>query len=160
MDFCWSPPARRKISSSMMSDLLIRLADLSITNSKESQQRETAKEKQAVAVLYTSQPEGDTQTPTSQSKTSPWTQSRFPTSYETPQNNKRKFSDTSFRRRSAETIPQKLIQAEAKVQALQDTFVVTLINKVWQGLIDMPWIRGRRMHLRYTEFLAFSFMCK
>ena len=60
MDFCWSPSARRKISSSMMSDLLIRLANLSITNSKESQEREMAKEKQAVAVLYTSQPEGDT----------------------------------------------------------------------------------------------------
>jgi hypothetical protein len=144
----------------MLSDLLIRPANLSITSSKESQEREIEKEKQTFAIPHTSRPEGETeQTSTSQPKTPPWTQSQFPTSYEMPQNNKRKISVTSFGTRSTESAPPKLIQAEAKVQTLQDKFIETSINKMWQGYIDMPWIRGRRMHLRYTEFLAFSFMC-
>ena len=59
---------------------------------------------------------------------------RYPTSYNTP-SGKRRISETSFGSRSTEATPTKLVHPEAKVQALQDTFVKTIINTLWLGKI-------------------------
>lgn len=70
---------------------------------------------------------------------------------------KRKISQTSlqsFPDSSTETTPTKLLQQEADVQELQDTFVKVVLKALWPaGLIRMPWIRGRVMRMRYVTYI-------
>jgi hypothetical protein len=127
--------------------LILRLVDLLETDSKESQELVTEKGKKVATVTYSVAT--TTSTEPAESST---TQARFPSSFETP-NNKRKISETSFGTRSTETTPNKLVHPEAKVQSLQNTFVNTVIDKLWIGKIGIPWAQGRRMFLTYTEFL-------
>ena len=78
------------------------------------------------------------------------TQPRYQSTFETP-DNKRKISETSFGTRSTETTPQKLHQQEVVVQSLQNKFMDLLVNKLWLGKIDMPWVTGREMYMDYHE---------
>src|SRR5947207_3039954 len=50
-----------------------------------------------------------------------------------------------------EMTPTKLRQPEAKIQALQNQFVRTIIGKLWQGEIVISWAKGRHMFLTYDE---------
>ena len=148
-----------KISDNLLQDLLMSLADLLLTHSKESQELESEKNKQVQPIWYPAESETNPQhtASSSQSETLPHTQYRSPTLYETPKSNKRKVSDTSFGTHSTESTPNKLLHAESKVQALQNIFVKTIINKLWQGAIDVPWVKGRHMFLNYNELRYFSF---
>lgn len=70
----------------------------------------------------------------------------------TPQN-KRIASDgstTSFAISSTDTTPQKLDKPEQEVQSLQNLLVTSLIKIVWQGGINVPWTRNRKMWLDYV----------
>ena len=80
--------------------------------------------------------------------------SRYPNSFETPQK-KREFSGSSMGQHSTETTPKKWIHPEAKVQSLLNTFVNTLVHKLWFGNIEMPWVKGRYMFMTYSE-LSYS----
>ena len=53
--------------------------------------------------------------------------------------------------KSTETTPTKWTQPEAKVQGLLNSFVKALINGLWYGNIDMPWVKGRYMYMTYSE---------
>ena len=83
-------------------------------------------------------------------------QPRYPISYETP-DNKRKASETSLETRSALTTPNKLLQPEAKIQALQKDFIGVILNKVYGGHVGVHWAKGRHMHLSYHEYLRFHY---
>jgi hypothetical protein len=151
-------------------DLYMLLADIQETDSQESQERDKFKRQKSMAndhpLSATPIPVPSTSTPPinitpsssespftkiSRPSTPPYDQPRYPTNIETPAN-KRNFSDTSFGNRSTETTPKKLSQLEAKVQSLQNTFVTTMINKLWLGSIDMPWVKGRRMFMTYAPY--------
>jgi hypothetical protein len=135
------------------------LVAMNNTESQESQDLEREKGKQARAVVLKPVPEP---VPSAQalplgelSTTPPPSQPQFPaSSYQTP-DHKRKISQTSIEEQSTETTPHKLLQPEAKVQSLQDTFVHTILNELWASQVEIPWAKGRHMFMTYTESLYF-----
>lgn len=58
-------------------------------------------------------------------------------------------TDSSFVSSSTDTMPQKLEQAEAYVQEIQNTFVRTMWKLLWEGDVPISWARGRKMWLTY-----------
>jgi hypothetical protein len=157
-----NPDVEAKLDENPLQYVLLNLVDLVEADSEESQERERKKSKAAP-----SEHVGGSHSPayliSEERPTTPQMgQSRIPTSFEctsferTP-NNKRKVSETSFGTRSTETTPAKLDHPEAKVQSLQDTFVHTIIAKVWWGRVDITWAQGRRLFLTYTEFVPLPF---
>ena len=142
-----------KIYSSPLRDLLLCLVDLLDTDSQEYQTLE--REKAAFSPLLAYPPgaskprlEGSSSILPS---TPPESQSRLPHA-DGGVSNKRKVSETSFDSRSTETTPLKLVHPEPKIQSLQNTFVHSIVNELWLGEIGIPWARGRRMFLTYTEY--------
>ena len=129
-------------------NFMLSLVNLLETDSQEAHELDVEKGK-GVVVIRTS--DEQPLEPMTQSTTPPYTHTRFPTSFSTP-DAKRKISETSFGTRSTDSTPNKLVQAEAKVQSLQNTFVQTIINELWFGKIVIPWAQGRHMFLTYTEF--------
>jgi len=150
----------QKLYDSPLQDLMLCLVDLLETDSEEIQSLEKEKATMSLAVAYypisTSISDVESSLPSILPSTPPYSQPRFPQSYHAI-DSKRKLSETSFGTRSMETTPVKLVQAEAKVQSLQNTFVKTIINKLWLGKVDIPWAKGRHMFLTYTEFSLFLF---
>jgi len=134
---------RKKYRHSPLQDLLVNLASLHETPSQESQDLEKEKGKQTNQVSYNPSTTEFPSTPRS-------SQPRYPISYETP-DNKRKVSEASLETRSALTTPKKLLQPEAKIQALQKDFIGVILNKVYDGHVGVHWARGRHMHLSYHE---------
>lgn len=144
---------RVKLDANPLKSVLLKLTDLLETDSGESQERERKKYK-----TIPSGPSSETAVlpPTSERPSTPqFNQPRFPSSFETPtDSNKRKASDTSdtsFGTKSTETTPKKLDHPEAKVQSLQNHFVEAIIQNLWWSQVDIPWTRGRRMFLTYSE---------
>ena len=147
---------RRKFLAGPLRDLMFCLVAMKNTDSQESQDLEREKRKQARAAVVKPVPES---VPTAQalSLDEPSTprQSLFPaSSYQTP-DHKRKISQASIEEQSTETTPHKLLQPEAKVQSLQDTFVHTIINELWASQVEIPWAKGRHMFMTYTESVVF-----
>jgi hypothetical protein len=152
-------------------DFYMLLADIQETDSQESQERDKFKRKKPTAndphaLVATSIPVPHSAdvapssnepivTEISRPSTPPRDQPRYPSNIETP-TNKRNVSDTSFGRRSTDTTPKKLSQLEAKVQSLQNTFMTTMVNKLWLGSIDMPWVKGRYMCMTYSPYFRGS----
>lgn len=151
-------------------DFYMLLADMQETDSQESKERDKFKRQKStvndnplagtlIPAPSSSNPRAHITPSSSESalmkinrpSTPPCDQPRYPTNIGTP-TNKRNFSDTSFGNRSTETTPKKLSQLEAKVQSLQNTFVTTMINKLWLGSIDMPWVKGRCMFMTYAPY--------
>jgi hypothetical protein len=167
--------ARLKMYRNLFHDFYMLLEDLQETDSQESQERDkfkrqkpTAKDPALTATSppaprtsfhptdIESPPSSDSAVPKiSRPSTPPCDQPCYPADIETP-TNKRNFSDTSFRSQSTETTLKKLSQLEAKVQSLQNTFVTTMINKLWLGSIDMPWVKGRYMFMTYSPYFRCS----
>jgi len=143
---------RKKFLYSPLLDLLVNLASLHETPSQESQDLEKEKGKQRPQVSYNF---SSTESPSTPRSSKP----RYPISYETPDNNKRKASEASLENRSALTTPTKLLQPEAKIQALQTYFIEVILNRVWGGHIDVHWARGRQMHLSYHECIPLLCHC-
>jgi len=137
-----------KLDENPLQDLMLSLVSLLETQSKESQERDTEKGKNPGITPSVSTEKQKALS--SRPITPPYTQPRLPGGFETP-DNKRKISKTSFGTRSTESTPNKLIHAEAKVQSLQTKFVDTIINRLWSGQIDIPWVQGRHMFLTYTK---------
>ena len=128
---------------------MLGLVDMLEADSEESQSLEREKRAFSSQAIYES-----TLIPASESSTTFISTSAphfHSSSYRTP-DKKRKASQSSFEVHSTETTPNKLIQPEAKVQALQNSFVKNIINHLWFGEINIQWARGRRMFLTYTEF--------
>lgn len=139
-----------KLYNSPLQDFLLCLVDFLETESEEFQSLE--KEKGALSLVVAYAPPPDVESSSSVLPfTPPYSQPRFPQSYDTV-GNKRKLSETSFGTRSTETTPIKLVHPEAKVQSLQNTFVKSIINKLWLGKVGIPWARGRHIFLTYTEY--------
>jgi hypothetical protein len=141
--------------------LLPTLSELLTTDSQESKALETMKNKQEPKVVYhplpMSIPEqsipSDSERPSTPAQTTP----RFPqSSYQTPIN-QRTASGSSFGTKSTETTPNKLVQAEPKVQALQNEFVKCILTKMWASEIPLSWVKGRRMSLIYSEYCPHHF---
>jgi hypothetical protein len=141
---------RMKLSRNPLKHVILSLADLLETDSQEARELDTEKRRQIATVLSGPVSDSFAEQPVSSPVKPVYTDSNFPTSYETP-SNKRKVSETSFGTRSTESTPNKLVHSEAKVQALQNMFVHTIINEVWLGSIDIPWAKGRHMFLTYAE---------
>jgi hypothetical protein len=140
---------KEKLYMNPLQDLMLGLVDMLEAESEESQSLE--REKSAVPALVTYEATSTVASDgTGFSSTPARAQSQPPSSYTTPAK-KRPISQTSFEAHSTETTPNKLVQPEAKVQALQNTFVRNIINQLWLGDIPIPWARGRTMLLTYTE---------
>lgn len=150
----------QKLYDSPLQDLILCLVDLLETDSEETQSLEKEKAAMSLAVAYDPISASISNVPSSSSSllpsTPPNSQPYFPRSYHAI-DNKRKLSETSFGTRSTETTPVKLVHPEAKVQSLQNTFVNTIINKLWLGKVDISWAMGRHMFLSYTEFPLSTF---
>lgn len=131
-------------------NFMLSLVNLLETDSQEAHERDVEKRKQATTIRASDEPISDS---TTQPTTPPYSRTRVPNSFETP-DNKRKISETSFGTRTTESTPNKLVHAEAKVQSLQNTFVQTIINELWFGKIVIPWAQGRHMFLTYAEFVS------
>ena len=134
----------RKLYKSPLRDLILSLVDMLETDSEESQHLEKEKHTTSPVVLYNLIEPADANPP-------PSTPQMQPAEFPLAPTNKRKISNTSFGTRSTETTPTKLLQPEAKVQSLQNTFVKIIINTLWLGKVDVPWVKGRHMFLTYTE---------
>ena len=145
----------KRLRQNPLQDLMLSLVDLLETDSEEFQFLEKRKTAMALAVVRDLESESPPKARDSSAShlpsTPPNSQPHFSKSY-TKIDNKRKLSETSFGAQSTETTPVKLTHPEAKVQALQNTFVKTIINRLWFGKIDIPWARGRHMFLTYTEY--------
>jgi hypothetical protein len=139
---------RKKYSPSPLQDLLVNLASLHETSSQESQDLDKQKGKQISQVSYNPSTTEPPSTPRS-------SQPCYPTSYQTP-DNKRKVSEASLETRSALTTPKKLLQPEAKIQALQKDFIEVILNKVYYGHVGIYWAKGRHMHLSYHECISIT----
>lgn len=137
---------------------MLGLVKLLETDSKESQSLEKDKGALTPAVIYNPIPAPLPHEQSSEPSRQPYfplsSQPRFPHSYDTP-DSKRKISETSFGTRSTETTPIKLVHPEANVQSLQNKFVDAIIEELWSGGIDVPWVQGRHMFLDYAEFRRF-----
>ena len=143
-------PSKKRRSLRLLKNFLICLAKLQIVGSMESYLQQKNKQKKPKTTEPT-QKEVTTSDDFPRPQT-PYSEPRFPTSFETPQTNKRNISETSFGSRSTESTPKKLIQAEAKVQSLQNAFVNDIINTLWDGWVKLYWVKGRRMRLQYAEY--------
>jgi len=162
-----------ELQDNLLSGVYFQLADLLETASREAQEKETVKKRRKITAEPP--PRIDSAAPLtplthaipldSFSNTSAIPESdhsttftsnppRYPNSFETPQK-KREFSGSSMGQRSTETTPKKWIRSEAKVQSLLNTFVNTLVHKLWFGNIEMPWVQGRYMFMTYSE-LSYS----
>jgi len=135
-----------------LQNFMLGLVDMLEAESAESQSLERGKGSNFPQTIYET-----TSTPGSDSigiSTSPAHHYSQPAASSHPgtPDKKRPISQTSFEAQSTETTPNKLAQPEAKVQALQDSFARTIINQLWFGQIGIPWARGRKMFLTYTEF--------
>ena len=134
-----------------LQDMMLGLVDLLEAESAESQSLERRKGSRSCQIVYET------------ASISDWDDVRSsmaPEHFDSPNTNdtptrKRPISQTSFESRSTETTPNKLVQVEAKVQALQNSFVKAIINQLWLGQIGIPWARGRKMFLTYAEFSPF-----
>jgi hypothetical protein len=146
-----------KLDANVFQSLFLTLADMRETGSKESQEREAKKRRQANVIVDTSIPHSIPEELSSAQKITtpslPFDKPRFPVGNKTP-DNKRNVSDTSFDAHSTETTPTKLVHPEAKVQSLQNEFVKIILSKLWWGQIDITWAKGRHMFLTYTEYLS------
>jgi hypothetical protein len=143
-----------KVRRSPLRGLLLSLVDLLETDSEEFQALEKQKGALSLAVAHapsSTMSIAGGESPSILPSTPTYSQPRFPQSYDAV-DNKRKLSETSFGTRSTETTPIKLVHPEAKVQALQNTFVKTIIDTLWVGKVDIPWAKGRHMFLTYTEY--------
>ena len=160
-------PTRIRLGSNLLQEFFLALTDILETGSQEAHERERLKRRRKTAhyppdpvtpVIPTSPPRT---TPIIPSDVSVMTESnslstqnpdtpRYPTSFDTPQK-KRDLSGSSMGQRSTETTPRKWTHSEAKVQALLNAFVKTLVNGLWYGNIDMPWVKGRYMYMTYNE---------
>lgn len=145
---------KERLYESPLRDLMLGLVDMLEADSEESQSLEREKNSlsqivyEATSTSLSDSPSLSTTLPSTPQTSKP----HFPpSSYQTP-DKKRKVSDTSFEIHSTETTPNKLVQPEAKVQALQNTFVKNIINELWMGEIKVPWVKGRHVFLSYTEF--------
>ena len=136
----------QKLYKNPLRDLMLSLVDMLETDSEESQHLEKEKHTTSPVVLYNLIEPADANPP-------PSTPQMQPAEFPLAPTNKRKISNTSFGTRSTETTPTKLLQPEAKVQSLQNTFVKIIINSLWLGKVDIPWVKGRHMFLTYTESL-------
>jgi hypothetical protein len=141
---------KKKLRENHLLSFMLTLVDILETESEESRELEIGKGDTITTVTTTSGFNQIISPP--QPITPPYSQARFPSSFETL-DNKRKISETSFGTRSTESTPNKLVQAEAKFQSLQNILVETIIDRLWSGQIDIPWIQGRHMFLSYTESL-------
>jgi hypothetical protein len=145
---------KMKLEDSPLEYIMEHLGGLLETDSAESQSREKEKtSKTQLEVVLPDNPHGlhhQVSTLDGRPVTPQDTHPRLPKSFKQTPGQKRNISDTSFGTRSTETTPTKLVHSEPKVQALMDTFVHTIIRKLWQGKIDIPWAEGRRMFLSYT----------
>ena len=140
---------KKKLASSPLRSLFNILVKMQEVESKESLAK--AKAKQYQKAIDNPIPSTASNEVTKQRPSTPLSfQHRFPISRETL-DNKRKISDTSFGSRSTETTPTKLRQPEAVVQALQNEFVSTIIEHLWDGDIVVSWAEGRHMFLSYDE---------
>ena len=133
-----------------LQDMMLGLVDLLEAESAESQSLERRKGSRSCQIVYETASISDSDDVQS---------SMAPEHYESPNTKsydaKRPISQTSFESRSTETTPNKLVQVEAKVQALQNSFVKAIINQLWLGQIGIPWATGRKMFLTYAEFAPF-----
>lgn len=135
-------------------NLMLSLVNLLETDSQESQDLKAEKGKRIATIRTINASDELTSDTLGRPITPPYTEPRFPISFETP-DNKPKISETSFGTRSTESTPNKLVHAEAKVQSLQNIFVQTIINELWFGKVVIPWAQGRHMFLTYAEFMIF-----
>jgi len=140
-----------------LQDLLLGLVDMLEAESEESQSLEREKSAHSSRITYKEETSTGLSDGSGFCATPPQLQSELPPSSQGTPGKKRPISQTSFEAHSTETTPNKLEQAEAKVQALQNTFVRNIINQLWRGAIPIPWARGRRMILTYTEFVPSLF---
>ena len=149
---------RRKFLAGPLRDLMFCLVAMKNTDSQESQDMEREKSKQVRAAVLKPVTESVSTTQAlslAESSILRTSQPLFPaSSYQTP-DHKRKISQASIEELSTETTPHKLLQPEAKVQSLQDTFVHTIINELWASQVEIPWAKGRHMFMTYTESVAF-----
>jgi hypothetical protein len=144
-----------QLDANPLMPVLLNLLDLLETDSEESRERERKKLKTRPSVPSSEPDPAISQSSSERPLTPQFSQPRFPSSYETP-DNKRKVSDKSFEAESTETTPHKLDHPEAKVQSLQDEFEKTFIRHIWWGEVDVSWAQGRRMFLTYSEYSPFS----
>ena len=143
---------KRPRSFKALRHFLMRLAKLHVVESMKSYSRQRKYKKQAPFTEPSSQKMAFTfENIFPRHQTPPHTETRFPTSYETPQDTKRKISEISFGAQSTHSTPKKLVQAEARVQGLQNAFVNDIIDALWGKGIDLLWVKERRMYLQYAE---------
>jgi hypothetical protein len=145
---------KKKLHKNPIKGFLLRLVSLLTTDSQEYLSSE--KEKGAFSGVVPSLP--STSTPDLQSSSSalpstpPYSHGPLPVANESGAvDHKRKLSQTSIETRSTETTPAKLVQPEDKVQSLQHTFINNIVDHLWLGEVGIPWAKGRRMFLTYTE---------
>jgi hypothetical protein len=146
---------KQKLYMNPLQEFMLGLVDMFESESEESQSLEREKSAIPALIAYeatrTVASDGaDFSTPSARPLSQP------PPSYSTP-SKKRPISQTSFDAHSTESTPNKLVQPEVKVQALQNTFVRTVINQLWLGDIPIRWASGRKMFLTYTEFFPFLY---
>lgn len=141
-----------KVHKGRLRDFMLCLVNVLETDSEESQS--PVKEKGMIALSMNYNPISASEDYRALS-TPPRTQREHPKSYDTPAN-KRKFSETSLATRSTETTPTKLVQPEAKVQSLQNKFVDSIINHLWFGKVDEPWVKDVGCSLHILSSISFA----
>lgn len=139
----------KKLGESPLRQFLFGLVNLLETDSQESQSLEKAKDAaspvKAIPTLPASHHSNDNPLPNLPSTPSPH-RPQVPRSDE-PVSHKRKISEVSNVNSSTETTPNKLIQREALVQSLQNTFINEIIAILWRGQIRIDWAKDRKMFL-------------
>ena len=143
---------KKKLYNNPLQDLFLGLVDMSELESDESQSLDRDKSTIPSLITYETKSALPTDGPELTTPSRPETQA---SSSDTTPAKKRPISQTSFDAHSTEGTPNKLAQPEAKVQALQNTFVRNIINQLWLGDIPITWARGRKMFLTYTESVHF-----
>jgi hypothetical protein len=85
-------------------------------------------------------------------------QPRYPTSYATPtkKRNISETTDSTIPTRSTESTPKKMYHPEAKVQSLQNKLMDALIGRIWVGDVAIPFAKGRKMFLTYSELSPYN----
>jgi len=142
---------KRKLYKNPLKGFLLRLVSLLTTDSQEYLSSE--KEKGAFSgIVPSSLPSTSTPDLKSSSSILPSTPPYLPAANESGAvDHKRKLSQTSIETQSTEMTPAKLVQPEDKVQALQHMFINNIVDHLWLGEVGIPWAKGRRMFLTYTE---------
>lgn len=149
-----------KLDDSPLQGFLLRLVASLTTDSQE--YRSSEKEKGAFSGVVagflpstTTPVENSSPIPPS---TPPDSNQPLPETHESDaRGHKRKLSALSFDPLSTEATPAKLIQPEPIVQGLQNTFINNIVDKLWRGKVAIPWAKGRRMFLTYTEYSLSGF---